>query len=138
MKLFRPTEDTRFHIDYSWFEKNGQDINVLIQKYLTPEQQAQLTNSEAEEVLDSVDEETGEVHQMTRLMYFIRATYANDPSFINPRLPLAELAFRVFLVNGNQPLTANELAARIGRKPAEVLAQLGGRTIYNGIRPILN
>lgn len=68
MKLFRPTEDTRFHIDYSWFEKNGQDINVLIQKYLTPEQQAQLTNSEAEEVLDFVDEETGEVHQMTRLM----------------------------------------------------------------------
>jgi hypothetical protein len=138
MKLFRPTEDTRFHIDYSWFEKNGQDINVLIQKYLTPEQQAQLTNSEAEEVLDSVDEETGEVHQMTRLMYFIRAMYANDPSFINPRLPLAELAFRVFLVNGNQPLTANELAARIGRKPAEVLAQLGGRAIYNGICPILN
>jgi len=138
MKLFRPTENTPFHIDYSWFEKNGQDINVLIQKYLTPEQQAQLTNSEAEEVLDFVDEETGEVHQMTRLMYFIRAMYANDPSFINPRLPLAELAFRVFLVNGNQPLTANELAARIGRKPAEVLAQLGGRAIYNGIRPILN
>ena len=136
MKLFIPTEDTRFHIDYTWFEKNGQDINILLQKYLTPEQ---LEAGDAiAEVLDSVDEETGEVHRMTRAVHLIRTTYASDPGFINPRLPLAELAFRVFLLNGNQPLTASELAARIGRKPAEVLAQLGGRVVYNGIRPIHN
>jgi hypothetical protein len=137
MKFFRPTEDTRFHIDYSWFEKNGQDINVLLQKYLTPEQLESLVRDEAEITLDSVDEETGEVHRMTRAMYLVRATYARDPGFLNPRLPVAELAFRFFIVNGNQPLTASELAMRIGRRPAEVLAQLGGRVVYNGIRPIL-
>jgi hypothetical protein len=138
MKLFIPTEHTRFHIDYTWFEKNGRDINVLLQKYLAPEQLESLAGDAIAEVLDSVDEETGEVRRMTRAMHLIRTMYANDPGFINPRLPLAELAFRVFLINGNQPLTAIELAARIGRKPAEVLAQLGGRVVYNGIRPILN
>jgi len=137
MKFFRPTEDTRFRIDYAWFEKNGQDINVLLQKYLTPEQLESLVRDESEVMLDSVDEETGEVHRMTRAMYLVRATYAHDPGFLNPRLPIAELAFRIFIVNGNQPLTASELAMRIGRRPAEVLAQLGGRVVYNGIRPIL-
>jgi hypothetical protein len=44
--------------------------------------------------------------------------------------------FRIFLLNNNQPLTAAELAARINRKPSEILAQLGGRVVYNGIRAV--
>ncbi|PJF47511.1 MAG: hypothetical protein D6709_07030 [Chloroflexi bacterium] len=138
MKLLRPTENTPFHIDYSWFEKNGQDVNVLIYKCLTPEQQERLAGLPTDEALDFVDEATGEVRRVTRAMQMIRAERANDATFISPRLPLAESVFRVFLLNDNQPLTPVELAARIGRKPSEILAQLGGRTVYNGVRPIMN
>lgn len=138
MKLLRPTENTPFHIDYSWFEKNGQDVNVLIYKCLTPEQQERLAGLPTDEAFDFVDEATGEVRRVTRAMQMIRAERADDAAFISPRLPLAESVFRVFLLNDNEPLTPIELAARIGRKPSEILAQLGGRTVYNGIRPIMN
>jgi len=138
MKLFRPTENTPFHIDYSWFEKNGQDVNVLIYKCLTPEQQERLASVAADEALDFVDEITGEVRRVTRAMQIIRTERADDPTFVSSRLPVAESVFRIFLLNDNQPLTPIELAARIGRKPSEIVAQLGGRAVYNGIRPIMN
>jgi hypothetical protein len=138
MKLFRPTENTPFHIDYSWFEKNGQDVNVLIYKCLTPEQQERLASVPADEALDFVDEDTGEVRRVTRAMQIIRTERADDPTFVSSRLPVAESVFRIFLLNDNQPLTPIELATRIGRKPSEIVAQLGGRAVYNGIRPIMN
>ncbi len=137
MKFFRPTETTQFHIDHSWFEKNGQDINVLIYQCLTPEQQERLSDLPLNETFDFVDDGTGEVFKVTRAMQMIRAERATDPTFIGERTPVAEAAFRMFLLNNNQPLTPTDLAARINRKPSEILNQLGGRVVYRGIRPIL-
>jgi hypothetical protein len=137
MKFYRPTETTRFRIDYSWFEKNGQDVNVLIYKCLTPEQQERLADAPLNEAFDAIDDDTGEVQHITRAMQVIRSERANDPTYISPRTPVAEAAFRLFLLNNNKPLTPIELASRIGRKPSEILAQLGGRAVYNGIRPII-
>jgi len=138
MKLFRPTEATSFHVDYTWFDKNGQDINVLIYQCLTPEQQERLSDVALNEAFDFVDDVTGEVHKVTRAIQLIREERATDPTFIGDKLPVAESVFRIFLLNNNQPLTAAELAARINRKPVEVLNQFGGRIVYRGIRPILN
>lgn len=136
MKFFRPTENTHFHIDYAWFEKNGQDVNVLINKCLTPEQLERLADVPLNEPLDVVDEQTGEVQRVTRAVQFIREERANDPDFIGVKTPMAETLFRIFLLNNNQPLTAAELAARINRKPDEILRQFGGRVVYNGIRAV--
>jgi hypothetical protein len=137
MKFYRPTETTRFHVDYSWFEKNGQDVNVLIYKCLTPEQQERLADTALDEALDFIDAETGEVQRETRAVQIIRAERRDDPTFIGPRMPMAESVFRVFLLNNNRPLTPVELASVIDKKPADILAQLGGRAVYNGIRPII-
>ncbi len=138
MKFFRPTETTQFHIDHSWFEKNGQDINVLIYQCLTSEQQERLPDLSLNETFDFVDDGTGEVFKVTRAMQMIRAERATDPTFIGERTPVAEAVFRMFLLNNNQPLTATDLATRINRKPSEILNQLSGRVVYRGIRPILN
>jgi hypothetical protein len=138
MKFYRPTENTRFHIDYSWFDKNGQDVNVLIYKCLTPEQQERLADMPLNDAFDFIDEDTGEVQRVTKAVQVIRAERANDEEFIGPRTPVAEAAFRIFLLNSNKPLTPVELATRIQRKPSEILAQLGGRAVYNGIRPIID
>jgi hypothetical protein len=137
MKLYRPTENTKFHIDYPWFDKNGQDVNVLIYKCLSPEQQERLGDTPIDEAYDFVDEQTGEVRQITRAVQLIRHESADDPNFIGDRMPVAESVFRLFLLNDNQPLSAVELAQRIKRKPSEILAQLGGRVVYNGIRPVM-
>jgi len=136
MKLFRPTENTRFHIDYSWFDRNGQDVKVLIFKCLTPEQQERLQDSENEAPYDYIDETTAEVTPVDPVLHTLRTQNAQDVNFITSHTPVVEAAFRVFLINNNQPMTPMELAARMGRKPTEILAQLGGRSVYNGIRPV--
>lgn len=134
MKLYRPTETTKFHIDYGWFEKNDQDVKVLIRKCLTPDQQENMPDST--DLYDYIDERTGEVTRVDPILHIIRSQNAQDPDFITNRTPVAEAVFRMFLISSNQPMTPFELSQRISRKPSEILAQLGGRMVYNGIRPV--
>jgi hypothetical protein len=136
MKLFRPTERTKFHIDYKWFEENNQDVRVLVFKCLTPEQQERLGAPGQSQLYDYVDDMTGEVARVDEVLHVIRTENAQNPSFVNPRTPVYEAAFRLLLLNNNKPLTLLEMAERMQRKPAEVLNQLSGRVVYNGIRPI--
>jgi hypothetical protein len=136
MKITRVTDQTKFQIDHAWFEKNGQDINVLIAKCLTSEQLDAVGDEPLNTAHDFVNEETGEVNRVTRAMQLIRAERAQDPEFIGPRTPVAEAAFRAFLLNNNAPLSAAELAAQIGRTPKEIIDRLGGRTVYNGIKAL--
>jgi hypothetical protein len=136
MKIFRPTEQTLFHIDYEWFDQKGQDVNVLIDKCLTPDQIAQLGESRHSNPVDVIDDQTGEVRREDAVLRLLRSEYAKDPNFITRRTPVFEAAFRIFLVNNNQPLTSIELAKLMSRRPSEVLTQLSGRVVYNGIKPV--
>ena len=137
MKFFRPTEDTQFRIDYAWFDGLGQDVNVLIYKCLSTEQRDRLGDMREPQMYDFIDEHTGEVARTSQVLQIIRRESAMDRAFITPKTPVFEAAFRLFLINGNAPLTARELAERMGRKPADILAQIGGRVVYNGIRPYM-
>jgi hypothetical protein len=136
MKITRVTEATKFKIDYAWFDKNGQDVNVLIAKCLTQEQLDQVGDEPLNTTSDFVDPETAEVSRVTRAMQLIHAGRATDPEFITPRTPVAEAAFRAFLLNNNVPMSAAELAVRVGRTSKEIIDRLGGRTVYNGIKPL--
>ncbi len=137
MKFFRPTEDTEFHIDYGWFEIQHQDVNVLIYKCLSPDQRDRLGEQREPRMLDFVDEASGEVSRTSQVLHMIRTENARDPGFVSAKTPVFEAAFRLFLMNDNKPLTARALAERMGRKPMDVLAQVGGRAVYNGIRPFM-
>jgi hypothetical protein len=137
MKIVKITEQTNFHIDYEWFNKNGQDVNVLIHKCLTSEQIEAAAERDLNATFDAIDPQTGEVSRVTYAMHLIRHERASDPEYISPRTPVAEAAFRAFLVNNNVPLSAAELAAKIGRTSKEVIDRLGGRVVYNGIKPIM-
>ena len=138
MKFFRPTENTKFHIDYAWFEENGQDVRVLVYKCLTPDQQERVGAPGQTEMYDYVDEMTGEVQRVDQALHIIRTESVQDPGFVTQRTPVFEAAFRILLLNNNQPMTAVDMAAIMKRKPSEVLSQLSGRTVYNGIRPIFD
>lgn len=59
MKLSRLDETTRLQIDFDWFVQQGQEVNVLLARYLPPEQQAHLS-ADDNTLLDFVDEQTGE------------------------------------------------------------------------------
>lgn len=132
--LVKPTLDTRFHIDYSWWDRSGDDLRVYLLSHLLPEQRDRLSQTEAGSMVDYIDPETGEVKQLDELGLAIQQA-ATDPNFINPHTSLVDSVFRVFLANGNIPLSPRELADRTGRSAATILKTFSGSTVYRGIRP---
>jgi len=135
--LMKPTLDTKYHIDYSWWERSSEDLRMYLLSHLLPEQRERLSQSDEQRMVDYIDPETGEVFQLDELGLAIQIA-AEDPNFINPHTSLVDSIFRVFLANGNFPLTPRELAERTGRQANTILKTLSGGQIYKGIRPILS
>lgn len=134
---FRPSLDTKFHIDYDWWEKSGRDFRLYLRDQLCAECRDRFQDHRNTENVDWVDPETGEVHRTDALWECLRTRCANDPDYINERLPLSSACFRVFLANNNTPLSPTELHQLLPWKPAEtILRALGGRNVYLGIRPV--
>jgi len=134
--LVKPTPDTPFHIDYDWWERKGLQINVELRNHLCPEHQAAFSDHFDTEKLDWVDEKTGEVTQVNGLQHILRVHCSKQPGYIDESLSLINAVFRVFLTNGNEPLTCRELSSIINRPAERILHTLAGRRVYKGIRPV--
>ena len=134
--LVKPSVETKFYIDYQWWEQSRDDLQVYLFTHLTPEQQRTLERKNLSEVYDYVDPESGEVFQLDALGLAIRES-AGREDFITGHIGLIDSVFRALLVNSNQPLSALELAEATGRDAATILKTIGGVRIYRGIRPHL-
>jgi hypothetical protein len=135
--LIKPTLETRFHIDYDWWDRSSEDQRTYLLSHLLPEQRDRLSQSSESRVVDYIDPETGAVTQLDELGLAIQLA-ADDPDFINPHTSLVDSVFRVFLATDNQPLSPRELADRTGRPASVILKTLSGPRVYKGIRPILS
>lgn len=135
--LIKPTLDTKFNIDYSWWDRNSEDLRTYLLSHILPEQRERISQTEERRVVDFIDPETGEVTQLDELQLAIKLA-AQDPNFINPQTSLVDSIFRVFLENNNSPLSPRELAERIGKDATTILKTIGGIRIYKGIRPHLD
>lgn len=133
--LIKPTVDTKYHIDYSWWERGGEDLRPYLLSHLLPEQRERLNQTHDERVIDFIDPDTGEVFRVDELRLAIQLA-AKDPNFITPQTSVVDSIFRVFLGNGNVPLSATELAEIIGKPAALILKTVSGARIYKGIRPV--
>lgn len=133
--LIKPTLDTTFHIDYSWWERPGEDLHTYLLSHLPPEQRARLSANTETNVVDFVDPDTGEVTKLSELDLALQLA-ARDPDFINPHTSVVDSIFRVFLANGNTPLSPKELGDAIGRSPSVILKTVAGGRVYKGIRPV--
>jgi len=133
--LVKPTLDTEFHIDYSWWERSSEDLRMYLLSHLLPEQRERLSQTDEQRIVDYIDPETGEVSQLDELGLAIQIA-AEDPNFINPHTSLVDSIFRVFLASGNESMTPRELAERTGRPASVILKTLSGGQIYKGIRPV--
>jgi hypothetical protein len=133
--LLKPTLDTKFHIDYTWWNKSSEDLRMYLLSHLLPEQRERLSQNNEERTVDYVDPDTAEVLQLDELGLAIQIA-AEDSNFINEQTSLVDSVFRVFLANGNLPMTPAELAERTGRSAQTILKTLSGRQIYKGIRPV--
>ena len=134
--LIKPSTETKFYIDYSWWEHSRDDLQVYLLTHLSPEQQQALQRRDLHEVFDYVHPDTGEVFQLDALGLAIKESSLGE-DFIGERIGLIDSVFRALLVNGNQPLSARELGEITRRDPATILKTIGGVRIYRGIRPHL-
>lgn len=133
---FRPTVDTKFHIDYDWWDKSGRNFRLYLRDQLCEECRERFANHMNTEDVDWVDPDSGEVRRTDALRECLRSRCANDPDYINERLPLTSACFRIFLANNNTPLSPNELNQLLPWKSSDaILRTLAGDQIYLGLRP---
>ena len=136
-RFIKPTLETKFHIDFDWWERAGRDLRVSLQSHLCSECKEIFTNHRGSEQVDWIDPHTAEVTQVDALWQSLRTHCREKPDFITDSTPLTDAIFRLFLANGNVPLSATELHETLGRSGAlTILRTLGGRKVYKGIRPV--
>lgn len=135
--LAKPTLQTPFHIDFNWWSQIDNDWRVYLRSYLCPEHQQAFNNFQGEVSVDWVDPETAEVQQVDGLQNILITHCAKEPGFITEHTTLVDSIFRLFLANGNDPMTPAEMGERLGRPPALILKLLSGGQVYRGLRPML-
>jgi hypothetical protein len=132
----KPTLETKFHIDNDWWRSSGRNFRLVLLEQLCDKCKQRFRSHAETEMVDWVNPDTGEVTEADALIQCLKRECADNPDFIDQRIPLATAAFRVFLINDNIPLSAHELHAFIPwKQPETILQTLGGRTTYLGIRP---
>jgi hypothetical protein len=70
------------------------------------------------------------------LQQTLRTHCSTQPGYLTEHTSLVDAVFRVFLANGNQPLTPAELGGIIRRPAGTILRTLSGQRVYKGLRPV--
>ncbi|MFZ5880093.1 MAG: hypothetical protein ACOY0R_12040 [Chloroflexota bacterium] len=133
--LLKPGIHTPFHIDFQWWKQNERDWHVFLRSLLCPEHQAAYAGYEEGQLIDWVDPVTAEVKAVDGIEHALMSHCALQPDFVNEHTALVEAVFRLFLVNGNTPMSAEDLSARLNRPADTILRTLAGPRVYRGLRP---
>ena len=133
--LVKPTITTPFHIDFNWWKQNDNNWRVYLHDCLCSEHQAAFSIYEESEWIDWVDPETAEIQQVDGLQHVLITHCAKQPGFLTSNTSLVDVVFRVFLADGNLPLTPEELSEKVGRQAETILKTLAGPIVYKGLRP---
>jgi hypothetical protein len=135
--LVKPTIQMPFHIDFDWWRANDENWHVALLGMLCPEHQEAYSNLSEDQLIDWVDPETAEVHQMDGLQHTLIQHCARQAGFLNEHTAVVEGVFRLLLANGNTPMSAEELGARLNRPADIILRTIAGLRVYKGLRPYL-
>jgi len=135
--LLRPTLDTKFHIEYDWWDREDRDLEIYLRSHLCSSHQEAFANLDASALVDNVDPDTAEVTRVPGIQNILITHCAQQPDYITRQTTMVNAVFRIFLANGNVPLTAREIGERLGRQPNLVLRTFSSPRVYKGIRPYL-
>ena len=138
MSLLRPNAKTLFHIDFDWWKQNERDWHVFLRSFLCPEHQELFANVEEGELVDWIDPKTAEVKPVDGVQHALISHCAQLPEFVNQRTAMVEAIFRLFLANGNIPMSVEELSQKLEKPASTILRTIAGPRVYRGLRPILS
>jgi len=138
MSLLKPTVKTLFHIDFEWWKQNEGDWHIFLRSFLCAEHQEAFANVEEGEMIDWIDPQTAEVKPVDGVQHALISHCAQLPDFVNQRTAIVEAIFRLFLANGNIPMSAEDLSKKLGKPADTILRTIAGPRVYRGLRPMLN
>ena len=133
--LLKPTVSTPFHIDFAWWKEHDRSWRVNLRSCLCEEHQEMYADLSGDEKVDWIDPETAEVQCVDGLQHTLISHCAKQEQFITDQTTLTEALFRIFLSNGNQPLSPDQMAESLNRSPNMILQTISGTRVYKGIRP---
>ncbi|MCL4562384.1 MAG: hypothetical protein M1281_17450 [Chloroflexi bacterium] len=134
--LVKPTIQTPFQIDFTWWKEHDNNWRVFLQSYLCAEHQKAFSDmNDTEQSVDWVDPETAEIQQVDGLQQILIMHCAKQPDFLTEHTALVDAIFRLLLANGNSPLTPAEMSSQLGRPADTILKILSSPQVYKGIRP---
>jgi hypothetical protein len=136
-KWSKPTQATKFHIDFDWWDEQGRNFRVHLLSHLCDDCRARFSDHLEAEMIDWVDADTARVTRVDGLWHSLRTCCSLKPDYVNDRTPLTTAVFRSFLANGNQPLTAEELSKLVHRPADTILKTIGGFRVHRGIKPVV-
>jgi len=134
--LVKPTIETLFKIDFEWWKKRDQEWRVFMRRFLCPEHQEKFAEIENDEQIDWVDPVTAEVLRVDALQHTLITHCAKQDEFLTGSNSLVASVFRIFLANGNRPMSCQELSIILNRPAETILRTFATRRVYKGIRPI--
>lgn len=138
LSIVKPTPETPFHIDFDWWRENDREWRVHLRSLLSAEAQERFADIIAgDDMIDWVDPDTAEVHQVDGLQHVVITYSAKQEDFLSAQTALVEAVFRLLLKNGNTPMTVVEMGEELGRDPRSLLRLLSGVRVYRGIRPVV-
>jgi hypothetical protein len=135
VSIVKPSVDTPFHVDFNWWKKNERDWHVYLRTLLCSEHQEAFADVEEGQTIDWVDPATAEVKPVDGIQNVLMTHCARQPEFLTQQTALVEAVFRLFLTNGNAPMSSREMGERLNRSPETILRTLAGARVYKGIRP---
>ena len=138
MSLLKPNAKTPFHIDFEWWKQNERDWHVFLRSFLCAEHQEAFANVEEGDLIDWIDPNTAEVKPVDGVQHALISHCAQLPDFVSQRTAVVEAIFRMFLANGNIPMSAEELSKKLGKPADTILRTIAGPRVYRGLRPILS
>ena len=134
--LRRVTPETRFYIDYGWWDEGHLDLRTYLLARLS------LGNEGGSELpaerVDLVDAKTGEVRQGDAFQYLVQNYFSRHGNDLDMQGSIVDAVFSVLLASGNQPMTIREIAERVQRPTDLLVKTFGGAQIYHGIRPLFD
>jgi hypothetical protein len=135
MSLLKPTTKTPFHIDFAWWKKNERDWHVFLRSLLCAEHQEAFAETEEGGLIDWIDAKTAEVKPVDGIQHALMSHCALLPEFSDSHTAMVEAVFRIFLVNGNIAMSAEDIAKRLDRPADTILRTISGPRVYRGLRP---
>ena len=135
--LVKPSTSTPFHIDFAWWKENDNNWRVFLMDYLCAEHQALFADETDGKMIDYIDPVTAEVHEIDGVQEKLMKHCSKQEGFVEENHSVVDNVFRIFLSNGNTPLTPDQIGDFTGKSGETILKLLSGSRVFMGVRPYL-